>query len=185
MTTYSVSNSSWVERFNEGIIVRILQKMMAASVALVLMHGTYAQTVQKLGFISTERVYQEAKAAQSIVKRLDKEFSAQQETLKTLRAEGVKIEKKLGGSQLSAAERIKTEDQYKSLIAEYNATSAAVSREYTLRRNEEFASIQEQANNIIRSIAKQQGYDLILQEAVYVDPKYDITEQVIKTLDKQ
>ncbi|MBP6115661.1 MAG: OmpH family outer membrane protein [Neisseriaceae bacterium] len=165
--------------------MRILQKMMAAGVALTLMQGVYAQGVQKLGFISTERVYQEAKAAQSIVNRLDKEFAAQQNTLKALRAEGVKIEKKLGSSQLSAAERIKTEDEYKSLIASYNETSAIVSREYTLRRNEEFASIQEQANNIIRSIAKQQGYDLILQEAVYVDPKYDITDQVIKTLDRQ
>ncbi|MBP6561946.1 MAG: OmpH family outer membrane protein [Neisseriaceae bacterium] len=165
--------------------MRILQTMMAASVALTLMHGAAAQGVQKLGFISTERVYQEAKAAQNIVTRLDKEFAPQQDRLKALRAEGVKIEKKLGGSQLSAAERIQTEDQYKALVTQYNTTSAAVSREYTLRRNEEFASIQEQANNIIRSIAKQQGYDLILQEAVYVDPKYDITEQVIKTLDKQ
>jgi len=165
--------------------VRILQKLMAASVAFTLMQGAYAQGVQKLGFISTERVYQEAKAAQSIVNRLDKEFAAQQETLKALRAEGVKLEKKLGGSQLSAAERIKTEDQYKALIDQYNTTSAVVSREYGLRRNEEFASIQEQANNIIRSIAKQQGYDLILQEAVYVDPRYDITDQVIKTLDRQ
>lgn len=165
--------------------MRILQKIMVTSVALTLMQGAYAQGVQKLGFISTERVYQEAKAAQNIVNRLDKEFAAQQDTLKALRAEGVKIEKKLGGSQISAAERIKIEDQYKAIIANYNATSAAVSREYTLRRNEEFASIQEQANNIIRSIAKQQGYDLILQEAVYVDPKYDITDMVIKTLDRQ
>ncbi|MBP6344572.1 OmpH family outer membrane protein [Neisseriaceae bacterium CLB008] len=165
--------------------MRILQKMMAASVALTLMQGVYAQGVQKLGFISTERVYQEAKAAQSIVNRLDKEFAAQQNTLKALRAEGVKIEKKLGSNQLSAAERIKTEDEYKALIASYNETSAMVSREYTLRRNEEFASIQEQANNIIRNIAKQQGYDLILQEAVYVDPRYDITDLVIKTLDRQ
>lgn len=165
--------------------MRILQKMMAASVALTLIQGAYAQGVQKLGFISTERVYQEAKAAQNIVNRLDKEFAAQQNKLKALRAEGVKIEKKLGGSQLNAAERLKTEDEYKALIAAYNETSAIVSREYTLRRNEEFASIQEQANNVIRSIAKQQGYDLILQEAVYVDPKYDITDQVIKTLDRQ
>ena len=34
-----------------------------------------AEAVQKLGFINTERVYQESKQAQAIQKTLEKEFS--------------------------------------------------------------------------------------------------------------
>ena len=33
-------------------------------------------------------------------------------------------------------------------------------------------------------IAKQDGYDLIVQEAVYINPKYDLTDRIIKALDR-
>jgi outer membrane protein len=37
-----------------------------------------------------------------------------------------------------------------------------------------------QANNVIKAIAQREKYDLILQDAVYADPKVDITDQVLK-----
>jgi outer membrane protein len=35
---------------------------------------------------------------------------------------------------------------------------------------------------VIKQIAEQQHYDLIVQEAVYVSPRIDITDQVLKAL---
>ncbi len=35
---------------------------------------------------------------------------------------------------------------------------------------------------MIRQVAEQEKYDLILQEAVYISPKHDITDKVIKAL---
>ena len=49
-----------------------------------------------------------------------------------------------------------------------------------LRKNEELAIVLEQANKAIQSIAESEKYDLILQEAVYRNPKIDITDKVIK-----
>ena len=40
----------------------------------------------------------------------------------------------------------------------------------------------ERANKVIRGIAEQDKYDLILQEAVYVSTKIDITDRVLKAL---
>ena len=37
-------------------------------------------------------------------------------------------------------------------------------------------------DDIIRDIARKQKYDLIVQEAVYVGPNVDITDDVIKAL---
>ena len=68
---------------------------------------------------------------------------------------------------------------------QYRITSAQLTEEYNLRRNEEFASLQNQANIIIKRIAEQERYDLIVQEAVYVTHEYDITDRVIKLLDEQ
>ena len=41
----------------------------------------------------------------------------------------------------------------------------------------------ERANKVVKSLAEAEKYDLILQDSVYVNPKHDITDKVIKALD--
>ena len=44
------------------------------------------------------------------------------------------------------------------------------------------SQVLERANRVVRQIAETEKYDLILQEAVYVNPKHDITEKVIRAI---
>ena len=59
-------------------------------------------------------------------------------------------------------------------------------REYgedlNLRRNQELGILFERANKVIKQIAESEKYDIIFQEAVYRDPKVDITDKVLKAL---
>ena len=59
-------------------------------------------------------------------------------------------------------------------------------REYredlNLRRNQELGALFERANRVIKQIAESEKYDVILQEAVYRNPKIDITDRVLKAL---
>ena len=41
----------------------------------------------------------------------------------------------------------------------------------------------DKANRVIREIAKRDHYDAILQDGVYVSPRIDITDKVIKALE--
>jgi outer membrane protein len=50
------------------------------------------------------------------------------------------------------------------------------------RKNEEFQLVLERANRVVRQVAEAEKYDLVLQEAVYINPKHDITEKVIKAI---
>ena len=50
------------------------------------------------------------------------------------------------------------------------------------RKNEELQLVIERANKVVKSLAESEKYDLILQESVYVNPKHDITDKVIKAL---
>jgi outer membrane protein len=50
------------------------------------------------------------------------------------------------------------------------------------RKNEELQQVLERANKVVKQVAETEKYDLILQEAVYVNPKHDITDKVIKVL---
>jgi tetratricopeptide (TPR) repeat protein len=44
------------------------------------------------------------------------------------------------------------------------------------------AEVLEKANKVVKQVAEAEKYDLILQEAVYINPKHDITEKVIKAI---
>ena len=67
-----------------------------------------------------------------------------------------------------------------------NADVQRLQREFredlNLRKNEELAIVLERANKTIQTIAEVEKYDLILQEAVYRNPKIDITDKVIQYL---
>jgi outer membrane protein len=51
-----------------------------------------------------------------------------------------------------------------------------------LRKNEEIAALQDRAQKAIQKIAETERFDLILQEAVYVNARIDITDRVLKAL---
>ncbi|WP_373740632.1 OmpH family outer membrane protein [Neisseria sp.] len=141
-----------------------------------------AEAVQKLGFINTERVYQEVKQAQNIQKTLDKEFGKRQKELQKIQQEGMELEKKLASGKLHGAERDKVGKKWADLVKTFRDRQAAFAEEYSLRRNEEFAALQQNANRVIVELAKREGYDLILKDVIYVNRKYDITDSVIKAM---
>ena len=41
----------------------------------------------------------------------------------------------------------------------------------------------DKANKVVKQVAEQGNYDIIFQDAVYVNPRIDITDKVLKALD--
>ncbi|MBF0803225.1 MULTISPECIES: OmpH family outer membrane protein [unclassified Neisseria] len=154
----------------------------AAVLGFGLMGSAAAEGVQKLGFINAERLYQESKQAQGIQKTLEKEFSGKHKTLQKIQQEGAALEKKLASDRLTEAEREKTARQLGELVQKFRLQQEKLAEEYNLRRNEEFAALQQNANRVIIDLAKKEGYDLILKDVIYVNSKYDITDRVIKAM---
>ena len=52
----------------------------------------------------------------------------------------------------------------------------------TIRRNQEIQGLMERANRVIRAMAEAEQFDLIVQDAVYRNPRIDITDRVLKAL---
>ncbi|HRH05978.1 MAG TPA: OmpH family outer membrane protein, partial [Burkholderiaceae bacterium] len=50
------------------------------------------------------------------------------------------------------------------------------------RKNEELQQVLERANKVVKQVAETEKYDLVLQEVVYINPKHDMTEKVLKAL---
>ena len=52
----------------------------------------------------------------------------------------------------------------------------------SVRKNEELQQVIERANKVIKQVAETDKYDLVIQEAVYINPKHDITDRVLKVI---
>lgn len=164
---------------------RFLAKTVFALIAAGAIGTAAAQGVQKLGYVNAERVYSESRTAQRIETELQAEFSKAQQKLNRLQESGIKLQQKLAEGKLKGDAQHKAEEQLLDISRQYRIAAAELAEDYNLRRNEEFAALQHNANEIIHHLAKSEGYDLIVQEAVFVSGKYDITDRVIKLLDGQ
>ena len=133
----------------------------------------------KFGYVNAARVYSESQTAQQIEKNLQKEFANQQQKINALQQENNQIREKLVSGSLKASDKQKLETK----LVQNRMAVAKFLEDYNLRRNEEFAALQQNANAIVRRLAEQEHFDLIVQEAVFVRAQYDITEHVIKLLD--
>ena len=133
----------------------------------------------KFGYVNAARVYSESQTAQQIEQNLQKEFANQQQKINALQHENNQIREKLVSGSLKANDKQKLETK----LVQNRMAVAKFLEDYNLRRNEEFAALQQNANAIVRRLAEQEHFDLIVQEAVFVRAQYDITERVIKLLD--
>lgn len=157
----------------------------AFALASLFCRFTWAESIQKLGFIDTSRVYQQSIQAQSIQKQLDQEFSTRQKKLQIMQNEGLKLKEAIESGKVPVNEREAKIKQMLEMDQRYKEVAAKLAEDYNLRRNEEFASLQQNANKVIIELARKEGYDLIIQDAIFVNSKFDITDAVIKALNAQ
>jgi outer membrane protein len=157
---------------------------IAAITALMVCAATALAADFRVGYVDTERILRESAPAIKAGQKIEKEFSARDQTLKKLAGEVRDLqdflEKK--GSGLSAAERRGKERELSNLSAELQREQREFREDLNLRKNEELSVLLERANKVIQGIAEREKYDLILQEAVYRNPQIDITDKVLKAL---
>lgn len=143
-----------------------------------------AQAEGKIGIINTEKVMRDSDPAKKAMKKLEKEFEKRGQDVEKLRVQAQKMQEELekNGLTLSEAQRKVKERELADASRDFQRKQRELNEDFNARRNEELQAIVDRANKAIRSIAEKEGYDLILQEAAYVNPRVDITEKVIKAL---
>lgn len=138
----------------------------------------------KVGVVDTERVLRESVPAMKAEKKIEREFSGRDQEIKKLMKQAKELQavlEKEGGS-LSDADHRNKERELTAMNVNLQRMQREFREDLNLRKNEELAIVLELANKAIQSIAEAEKYDLILQEAVYRNPKIDITDKVIKHL---
>jgi outer membrane protein len=152
--------------------------------AVLLSAGVALSADFKVGVVDTERVLRESAPAMMAESKIEKEFSGRDQEIKKLMKQAKELQALLEkeDSKLSDADRRNKERELTSMNADLQRMQREFREDLNLRKNEELAIVLEQANKAIQTIAETEKYDLILQEAVYRNPKIDITDRVIKHL---
>jgi outer membrane protein len=157
-------------------------KIMMVLLALGL--GTAQAADFRVGVVDTERVLRESAPALKAEKRIEKEFSGRDMEIKKQMKQAKELQALLEkeGGTMSDADHRNRERELTALNVNLQRMQREFREDLNLRKNEELSIVLEQANKAIQVIAETEKYDLILQEAVYRNPKIDITDKVIKHL---
>jgi outer membrane protein len=138
----------------------------------------------KIGFVDVERIRRESMPAERASKQLEKEFAPRAQELQRreaqLKTAQGNLEKEV--MTMSESDRRAREQELARLSVDYQRMQREYREDLNLRRNQELSSLFERADRVIKSIANEEKYDLILQEAVFRSPRIDITDKVLKAL---
>ena len=158
--------------------------LMLAAVALLASSNLYAASELKIGFVKTDKVFKEAAPAIRALKKIEKEFLPREQELQKLTKQGRDLQVVLEKESVTMSESERRDKEQD--LARMNRDLQRMQREFredlNLRRNEEMAAVIERAQKEIQKIAEAEKFDLILQEAVFISPRLDITDKVIKAL---
>lgn len=161
-----------------------LKRSLAVVLGVVALSGPVLAQEFKVGFVNTDRIFKEATAARAAQGKLEQEFSKRERDLveqgNALKAQADKLEK--DGPTLSESQRGARQKQLVDLDRDFQRKRREFQEDLNSRKNEELQGVLERANRVVRQVAEAEKYDLILQDAVYINPKHDITDKVLKAL---
>ncbi|HWI81778.1 OmpH family outer membrane protein [Ramlibacter sp.] len=155
---------------------------------VVLMFGLLALGAQaqefKVGFVNTDRIFREANTAKAAQAKLEQEFAKREKELNDLGNALKNASDKFEREAPTLSENQRGQRQ-KALIdqdRDFQRKRREFQEDLNARKNEELQQVLDRANRVVKQVAEAEKYDVVLQEAVYINPKYDITDKVIKAL---
>lgn len=165
-------------------------KSLSRHIPLVVLLGSLAAAVPaqaqefKAGFVNTDRIFREANTAKAAQAKLEQEFSRREKELvdmgNTLKTASDKFERE--APTMAESQRTARQRQLVDQDRDFQRKRREFQEDLSARKNEELSQVLERANKVVKQVAEAEKYDVILQEAVYINPKHDITDKVIKAL---
>ena len=167
-----------------GTFIRRVLGTVALAGALVAVSGIAQAQEARIAAVNSDRILRESAAAKAAQLKLEAEFAKRDKDLQDMASSLKTLSDQLdkNGTSMSQADRAAKQSQLSNLDTEFQRKQREFREDLNQRRNEELAAVLDRANKVIKQIAEQQHYDLIVQEAVYVSPRIDITDQVLKAL---
>jgi outer membrane protein len=161
-----------------------MKKTIGMCILLASSFATCEAAEFRIGYVDTERILRESEQAVQSEQKIEKEFSVRDQEIKKLIKQVKELQASLDkeGSKISDSTRRIKERELANLNLQLQTQQREFREDLNLRKNEELAQVLAKADKAIKTIAESEDYDVILQEAVYRNPRVDITDRVLKYL---
>jgi len=163
--------------------LKVKSLVLASLISALSVTGVVAAEL-KVGYVNTQRIFRDAPAAQKAAKKLEGEFAKRDQELQRMakQLQGLQENLEKNAVTMAESERRAKEKEFGDLSRDFQRKQREFREDLNLRQNEENAAVIEKANRAIKQIAESEKFDLILQDVVWVSPRLDVTERVIKAL---
>ena len=162
--------------------------LLFASSGVLLLQSSHADEQQlKIGFVNPVKLLELSPQGEKALRLLEEEFRPRDQELIDLREKALALEVDLDKNRLvlQASEIKKKQRAIDSIRRKVKRDQQEAREDYNIRRNEELAKLQRLVREMIVAIANEEGFDLIVEQAVYVNNRIDLTERVLQRLQKE
>lgn len=165
--------------------VDVCKRAALVCFGLLWMSAAAAQET-RIAFVNTERIFREAAPAKAAEAKIEQEFSRRAKELQEMSARLKSLSEKLDKDAivLSESDRARRQREVVDVDKDLQRKQREFREDLNQRRNEELMIVVERSNRVIKQIAEAEKYDVVLQEVVYFSPRIDITDKVLKALNK-
>jgi len=144
-------------------------------VASFVLFATNVAADPKIGYVKVEKILRESSQAVESAKKLQAEFNRRVEEI-------TQLQKQIGEMEKSG--NVKQQELAKLRI-EFDRKQRELNEDINIRKKEELAVLQDRINKAVTSVSVAEGYDLVFyKNLVYANKRVDITDKVLKLLDK-
>ncbi len=141
----------------------------------------------RVAFVDTARILHDSTMAKAASQRLQQTFEPRRRKLTQLGQRIDALRNKLLDNSvvMSDDQRLAAQQQLADLTRQFRDDQQAFAEDLNAQRNADVSAILAKANAVVDQVARQDGCLIVFQNAVYVNPRIDITNAVIRTLDAQ
>jgi outer membrane protein len=160
--------------------------VFAALCACSVAQAQTAVASGRIGVVFTERLMTESKMAKTADAKIQAEFSKRQKVNEEMVAKFKAASEKFDADapRLTDLERTKRTRELLEMEKDAQRMQREFQEDLLQRKNEERAAIAQKAYKLIEQIAEQEHLDVVLQETAWSSPRVDITDKILKLLDK-
>lgn len=161
-----------------------LKPLLAAGLVFTLALVPVQAQELRVGAVDVVRIMRDSEPAKTASIKLQQEFAKREKELNDDTASFKNAVQKFDrdAPTLSETVRLSLQRKFADQERDLQRRKRALEEDFVLRRNEERQSILDRLNKSIEQVATAEKYDLIVQEAAYINPRLDITDAVMKRM---
>lgn len=161
-----------------------MKRFLPILLLLFMVVATPATAQQlRIGYVDMKQVLDNAPQVLAGREKLDLEFRPRNETIEFQDRQVQTMDDRLQLGNLSEDARIRLDRELREMRRNVNRQREDLRDELSFRRTEEVQKLEDQINQAVEEIARNNGYDLILSSPVlYADPSLDITQLILDQL---